>query len=127
MSEPQPDRAKRQGARREAQARGHKAETWAALFLLVKGYRVLERRFKTPVGEIDLIARKGCRIVFAEVKQRATVELCEAAVTAETRRRVRRAASWWMGRHPQYQDFEQSFDLVFVTRRRLPQHLPNAL
>lgn len=127
MSEPRPDHAVRQEKRRIAHQRGQSAETWAALFLMLKGYRVLARRYKTPVGEIDLIARKGRRIIFAEVKQRPTIELCEAAVTGETRRRVRRAASWWMGRHPRYHEFDQSFDLVFVTRRRLPKHLPNAL
>lgn len=116
-----------QQRRRKAYARGHGAETRAALFLMLKGYRVLARRYKTPLGEIDLIARRGRRIVFVEVKQRPTVELCEASVTDETRRRVRRAAGWWMGRHPQLHDFDQGFDLVFIANWRWPVHLHNAL
>ena len=116
-----------QDRRRAAHVRGQSAETLAALFLMFKGYRVLARRFKTPVGEIDVIARRGRRIAFVEVKQRPSFDLCEAAITGETRRRVRRAAGWWMGRHPQMQDFDQGFDLVFIARRRWPKHLPDAL
>lgn len=116
-----------QDRRREAHARGKSAETLAALFLMAKGYRVLARRFKTPVGEIDVIARRGRRIAFVEVKQRPTIALCEASITEETRRRVRRAAGWWMGRHPELHEFEQGFDLVFMARARWPQHLPDAL
>jgi putative endonuclease len=94
---------------------------------MAKGYRVLARRFKTPIGEIDLIARRGRRIAFVEVKQRPTIALCEASITDETRRRVRRAAGWWMGRRPELGDFEQGFDLVFIANWHWPQHLPNAL
>lgn len=124
-----PERAPRavREDRRKAYARGHSAETVAAVFLMFKGYRILARRYKTPLGEIDLIARRGGRVAFVEVKQRPTQELCEAAITSDTRRRVRRAAQWWMSRNPRFQEFDQGFDVVFVMRGRLPKHLPNAL
>lgn len=56
--------------RLQALARGHAAERIAVLSLRLKGYRILARRFKTKVGEVDIIARRGCCIAFIEVKQR---------------------------------------------------------
>jgi Holliday junction resolvase-like predicted endonuclease len=50
------------------------AETIAALLLRTKGHRILARRYKTPVGEIDLVALKGRRLAFVEVKQRRTID-----------------------------------------------------
>ena len=54
-----------------AYRRGHRGEALAALFLQLKLYRIRDRRFKTALGEIDLIAEKGRTVVFVEVKQRA--------------------------------------------------------
>lgn len=107
--------------------RGARAEWLAAATLLLKGYLILSLRFKTPVGEIDIVARRGRRVVFVEVKQRPSMQMCEAAITPLTRQRVRRAAAWWMARNETYADFDQSFDLVFVTPWRLPRHLSDAL
>jgi putative endonuclease len=50
------------------------AETIAALLLRLKGHRIIARRYKTPVGEIDLVALKGKRLAFVEVKQRKTLD-----------------------------------------------------
>lgn len=122
-----PSRDNSRTSRLKAFARGRGAETFAALALMLKGYRILARRFKTPVGEIDIIARRGRRLAFIEVKQRPTVELCHAAITFETRQRVRRAANWWMSRQPRYHDHDQGFDLVFVAGRSWPVVLENAL
>uniref|UniRef100_UPI0025F8626B YraN family protein n=1 Tax=uncultured Hyphomicrobium sp. TaxID=194373 RepID=UPI0025F8626B len=60
--------------RRTRERRGHTAEWAAAIALMVKGYRILARREKTPLGEIDLIAVRGRRVAFVEVKRRATLE-----------------------------------------------------
>ncbi len=49
------------------------AETRCALGLRLRGYRVLARRYKVPVGEVDIVARRGRTLVFVEVKARATV------------------------------------------------------
>ena len=110
-----------------ANRRGARAEVWAAVVLILKGYRILVRRYKTPVGEIDLIARRGRRVAFIEVKQRASFTLCEAAVTEQTRQRVRRAAAWWMAKNAHYSEFDQGFDLIFIASWGLPRHLLNAL
>ncbi len=56
--------------RRRAEKRGHAAEYWAALYLMLKGYRILALRYRTPLGEIDLIARRKDVVAFIEVKAR---------------------------------------------------------
>ena len=58
-------------ARRTAYLFGQKAETLAALWLRLKGYRILARRFRAPPGEIDLVARRGRVLALVEVKARA--------------------------------------------------------
>ncbi len=113
--------------RLQALARGHAAERIAVLSLRLKGYRILARRFKTRLGEVDIIARHGRCIAFIEVKQRPARELCEAAVTEETRARVRRAAEAWLQRHERYRSGEMRFDLIFVVPGRWPVHLIGAL
>lgn len=113
--------------RLKALARGNAAEALAALYFMSKGYRILARRYKTPVGEIDLIARRGWRIAFVEVKQRPTREMCEAAITSETRRRVHRAADWWLARHSNHQALDLGFDCLFIVPWRWPVHLADTL
>lgn len=95
--------------------------------LRLKGYRIIARRVVTPVGEIDIVALRGGRLAFIEVKMRASRAAAEASVSENQRRRVHRAALAWLARHPAYQEKELGFDLVFVLPWRWPQHLPNAL
>ena len=115
------------GVRQRRHRRGLFAETIAALLLRIKGYRIVARRFKAPVGEIDLIAIRGQHVSFVEVKYRNTVEEAEASVYAKQRTRVRRAAQFWISRQPKFEEFEQTFDLIFVFPWQLPRHLPGAL
>jgi putative endonuclease len=117
------DRAERQGRYR----RGRLSELVAAATLMLKGYRILGRRVRTPYGEIDLVAVRGRRLAFVEVKRRATRQDCEAAIGPRQAGRIARAASFWVGRNGRYRDHEQGLDAVFVMPRRLPAHLPNAL
>ncbi len=117
----------RRNALQRAFRRGHYAEFAAAAYLMAKGHRILARRFKTYLGEIDLIAKKGRRVVFVEVKHRTTIEDCEAAVTPLARRRVHGAADLWLARHERFQEHEFGFDLIFIVPRRWPMHLVNAL
>lgn len=94
---------------------------------MLRGYRILAIREKTPSGEIDLIAVRGRRLAFVEVKQRTNQEAAEAAITGKQRNRVRRAANLWLARHPPYQAHEIGFDLIFVIGRRWPWHITNSL
>lgn len=107
--------------------RGHSAELVAAAFLLARGQRILERRFKAATGEIDLITFKAGRVGFVEVKRRAGRSECEAAITAKLRQRVRRASDQWLARNPKYQGYDVGFDLVFVLPWALPIYLRDAL
>jgi putative endonuclease len=113
--------------RRRRHRRGHLSEWVAAGFLAAKGYRILARRWKTPGGEIDLIALRGRRLAFVEVKYRLTLADAEAAITPRQRRRIRHGASLWLARHPAYQSHEIGFDLLFLLRRRWPMHIRDGL
>jgi putative endonuclease len=117
----------RQIERRRRHRSGLNAETIVAALLIASGHRILARRFKTPVGEIDLIAVKAGRIAFVEVKSRSTSEDCEAAITPMLRHRVRRAANLWLARNPRFQRHDIGFDLVFVVPWRFPLIMHDAL
>lgn len=114
-------------ARRARQRHGRHAEWIAALALRLRGYRILAMREKTPLGEIDLIAVRGRRLAFVEVKQRTTREAAEAAITDTQRARIRRAAGLWLARHERYQSHDLGFDLVLLVGLRWPQHVENGL
>lgn len=116
-------------AKAEKQARyrrGHTSERLAAFALMTKGYRILARRYKSAYGEIDLIACRGSRLAFVEVKQRATIEACRAAITVTQQQRIRRAANAWLARHPRFRAHEMHFDAVFVRPWRWPAHMLDA-
>jgi putative endonuclease len=107
--------------------RGRTSEALAAAVLLAKGYRILARRVRTRAGEIDIIAVRGRRLAFVEVKRRATREDAEAAVTARQAARIRRAADQWLGPRPRYHAHELGFDVVLLVPGRWPRHIPNGL
>lgn len=107
-------------------ARGLNAETLAAFYLRCKGYRILERRFRTPLGEIDIIARRGKAVAFVEVKLRKTQEDAAEAIHAINQARVRQAAALYLARHTEYTVLETRFDALVLAPGRMPQHIVNA-
>jgi putative endonuclease len=107
--------------------RGRLSEWIAAALLIAKGYRILGRRVRTPYGEIDLIAVRGSRLAFVEVKRRPTRADAEAALTARQAVRMSRAAQFWVSRHARYTNHQQGLDAVLVVPGRLPKHLRDAL
>lgn len=109
-------------SRQQAEARGRRAETFAALLLQIKFYTILDRRVRLPVGEIDLIVKRGNTLAFIEVKQRQTLEQCQNAVSFQSWSRISNAAASWASSKPQLQNCDWRYDLVAVTPRRLPQH-----
>lgn len=112
--------------RQIAEARGRQAERRAALWLRLKGYSILAARVKLPVGEIDLIARKGRLIAFVEVKARVRQEDALGAVSAASWQRISRAAEYWMGQRPKFGDYGWRYDLIALAPGRLPHHLKDA-
>ena len=102
---------------------GVSAETRAAALLIAKGYRILARRFRSPYGEIDIVARKRDLIAFVEVKARATLDDAAYAVTPRQQRRIVDAAQAWLMVHPEHAEFDMRFDVMLIAPRHLPRHL----
>ena len=102
---------------------GVSAETRAAAFLMAKGYRILAKRFRTPYGEIDLVARKRNLLVFVEVKARGSLDEAAYAVTPRQQQRIINAAQAWLMAHPEHAEFDMRFDAMLIAPRRLPRHL----
>jgi len=113
-------------ARQKAQNRGHRGEWLAALALMLKGYRIVTRRYKTKLGEIDLIARRGDLVLIVEVKVRKTLVEAMEAVGYGSERRIEGAADLWLARQPDYGKLSVRFDMVAVLPRRWPVHVENA-
>jgi putative endonuclease len=109
-----------------AERQGRRGERLAALWLQAQLYTIVERRFKTPVGEIDLIARRFGTTVFVEVKARGRAEGEEEALGKVNRRRLVRAAEAYLTRHPALAETPLRFDVIFLAPGKLPRHLKNA-
>lgn len=115
--------------RQRAEADGRRAERLAEVALRLKGYRILERRFKTKLGEIDLIARKGKVICFIEVKHRRSVDAALYAVTPAQSRRISGAANLYMStadRRFGTADLEWRYDIIVTGASLWPRHIANA-
>jgi putative endonuclease len=120
------DRGKAQRDRRFAAYRlGHRGEWLAALALLVKGYRIVARRYRTKLGEIDLIARRGDLVLIVEVKARPTLAEAMDAIGRMSERRIEGAADLWLVKQRDYAKLSMRFDMVAVLPRRWPVHVEN--
>ena len=102
------------------------AEWLAKAMLVLTGHRILAHRYRSPFGEIDLVARRGKRLAFIEVKRRPTLQEAEGAFTPSQGLRIGRAAEHFLRRHPRYVGFEMGMDLMLVGRWGAPRHLRNA-
>jgi putative endonuclease len=102
---------------------GLSAESRAAAFLMAKGYRILAKRFRTPHGEIDLVAKKRNLLAFIEVKARASLDEAAYAVTPRQQARIIDAAQGWLVAHPEHAEFDLRFDAILIAPRHLPRHL----
>ena len=109
--------------REAAERRGRRAETIAAWYLRLKGWRILGQRIRTPVGEVDLIARRGGTTAFVEVKARATGADLAFAIDEFRLRRVAAAASALTAKYAGQGDVR--IDVILVAPGRLPRHLIN--
>src|SRR5262245_64940533 len=76
---------------------GISAESRAAAYLMAKGYRILAKRYRTPYGEIDIVARRRNLIDFVEVKARENLDDAAFAVTPRQQQRIINAARGWLG------------------------------
>ena len=113
-------------SRAEREAKGRRGETMAAWYLRLKGWRILAQRVKTPRGEIDLIARRGRVVAFAEVKWRASAAELDYAIDEYRLRRVAAAAEAVAHRFVRDGD-DQRIDVLLLAPGRFPRHMANAL
>jgi putative endonuclease len=105
---------------------GLSAESRAALFLIAKAYRIVARRWKTPFGEIDIIARRRRELVFVEVKARDRLDDAAEAVTERNKQRSVAAAELWLAHHPADAQSFIRFDVILIAPGKMPRHIVNA-
>ena len=102
---------------------GISAESRAAALLIAKGFRILARRFRSPVGEIDIVARRRGVLIFVEVKARERLDDAVEAVTALQQRRIIAAAEAWLATNPNHGNSDIRFDVVLVAPKSIPRHI----
>lgn len=112
--------------RRRAVGRGRSGEWLAALRLMASGYRIVARNYRSPVGEIDLIARRGRTLIFVEVKRRADHSLAAESILPRQQARIRRAAEAFLAQRPELATFSLRFDAILIAPWRAPQHIVDA-
>lgn len=105
---------------------GLSAESCAAAYLVAKGYRILARRWKSPVGELDIVARRRQLLVFVEVKARASLDAAAESVLPRQRQRIVAAAEAWLATYPDPKILDMRFDAVLVAPGKLPRHIQGA-
>ena len=105
---------------------GISAESRAAAYLIAKGYRILARRWKSPLGEIDIIAARRHLLVFVEVKARATLDDAAFSVTDRQKQRIAAAAEIWLAKNQDRVFNDIRFDAILVAPGKLPRHIPAA-
>ncbi|MEY4248557.1 MAG: hypothetical protein RJA87_190 [Pseudomonadota bacterium] len=107
----------------KARQSGRRAELWAAAWLMLKGYRILGFRLKTPQGEIDILAQRGKVLAVIEVKLRLSLADALEAVSTDQRLRLHRAARELAARRPYLREAEVRLDLIALAPGRWPRHI----
>ena len=108
--------------RQAAQRRGRLAETLAVWWLRVRLYRILARDWRSPVGELDIVARRGHILAIIEVKHRASLVQAAEAVSQRQQRRILRATEQFVALHPGLEKLDWRFDVLLLAPGRLPRH-----
>jgi putative endonuclease len=105
---------------------GISAESRAAAWLIAHGYRILARRWKCPLGEIDIVAARRRTLIFVEVKARASLDEAAESVTERQKRRIAAAAEVWLADNPLPAIRDIRFDAILVAPGKLPRHIQAA-
>jgi putative endonuclease len=105
---------------------GLSAESRAAMLLIAKAYRIVARRWKTPFGEVDIVARRRRDLVFVEVKARDNFDDAAEAVTERSKQRIVAAAEAWLAHHPDDAQCFIRFDVILIAPGKLLRHIVNA-
>jgi len=126
---PKPDKADKAEPNPERVAAfrtGLSAESRAAMLLVAKGFRIIARRWRSPVGEIDIVARRRSLLVFVEVKARNDLDDAAESVTVRQRSRIAAAAEAWLATYPDPSVSEMRFDAILVAPGKMPRHIQAA-
>lgn len=121
-----PARVNAGNKRSTAYAKGVDAEHVAAQVLRRQGFRVLDKRYRTPAGEVDLIVADRSAVAFVEVKRRSSQTDAGEAITPRQQARITGAAEIWLHEHPEYADREITFDAVLICPWSAPRHIRDA-
>lgn len=112
--------------RRAALAFGNLGENLGVLVLMLKGYRIITRRYQSPVGEIDIIARRGGSLVFIEVKARESMDVAAMSISANQQKRIVRAAQAFVQGRNDLSGLDMRFDALLVAPYQWPRHIVDA-
>lgn len=101
-------------------------ERICAIYLMLKGYRILECRFRSPYGEIDLIAVRNKCVVFIEVKTRTSLQHGLESISINQKKRIEKAAIYYVSNLKKLRYDTLRFDAVVVCPWKIPVHITNA-
>jgi putative endonuclease len=113
-------------SRIRAERHGRFSEYLAALFLLTRGYRLMAFRYRTKVGEVDIVARRGDLVAFVEVKARRELMAGVDAVGFTSQSRIRAAGDQWLRHQPDAANLSYRYDIIVVQPWRWPRHFPDS-
>jgi putative endonuclease len=105
---------------------GISAESRAAALLVAKGFRIVARRWRSPVGEIGVVARRRSLLVFVEVKARNNLDDAAESVSPRQRQRIAAAAEAWLATYPDASIKDIRFDAMLVAPGKMPRHIMGA-
>lgn len=110
----------------ERYVRGRSGEARAVWWLRLQGFRILARNWRHPLGEIDILARRGRLIVAVEVKWRDSLTQAAEAVGPAQRHRIAQAAAVFLGQQTDAATLSLRFDAMLVAPGRWPRHIRDA-
>lgn len=122
---PRPRAVRSTDDRRVAEAAGRRGERLAAWWLRLKGWSILDRRVRTPAGEVDLVAKRGALVAFVEVKTRASAAELDFAIDQRRLARVAAAAEYLMARYAANGE-DIRVDVILLAPGARPRHIENA-
>ncbi len=102
------------------------AESLCRLSLRLRFYRIHSSRYRSPVGEIDIVATRGKTLAMIEVKARPSQREALESIQQRQRERLERAANDFLAKHPRFHRHDVRFDVMLVTPRALPLHIKDA-
>lgn len=108
-----------------AEKRGRRAEVFAAWYLRFTFYKILAYRFRTPLGEIDLLARRGNTLIVFEVKARQNLEAAAESISAQQWKRITKALQWRLAQRPKEAELAIRFDAILISGWRI-RHIKDA-